>query len=72
MKASRSTARVMPMPRILSWVTDPVAKEVKTTAMRMAEAERTPPVCWSPMATESMGSPVRSYSSRMRESRKTS
>ena len=71
-KASISTASVRPMPKSLMKVMLLVAKAMNTTAMSSAAAVTIRPVRSRPRATDSSLSPVRSYSSLMRERRNTS
>ena len=70
--ASRMTARARPSPNSLMKVTWEVAKARKTTASKAAAAVTMRPVRSSPRATDDTLSPEASYSSLMRESRKTS
>src|SRR5262249_6405875 len=70
--ASISTAMARPTPKILMNETPEVAKAMKTTLMSTAAAVTIRPVRSRPRATECVVSWVRSCSSLMRESKKTS
>ncbi len=71
-KASTSTAIIRPKPNIFTSVTSEVEIAVKTMASSTAAAVTTRPVEPMPATIAWSLSPVRSYSSLMRESRKTS
>ncbi len=70
--ASTRTASANPTPISLMKVTDEVAKARKMIAISAAAAETSRPVRSRPCATASRLSPVTTYSSLIRESRKTS
>ena len=70
--ASISTASASPTPSSLMNVICDVAKAMNTTDSRPAAAVTMRPVRSSPTATEAVLSPVRSYSSLIRDSRNTS
>ena len=70
--ASMITASAIPMPNILMNVIPDVANAMNTIARSAAAAVTMRPVRSSPMATELVLSPLRSYSSLIRESRNTS
>ena len=70
--ASMITAIASPRPNSLMKVMPEVAKARKVTDRSRAAAVTMRPVCSRPAATEASLSPVRSYSSLMRESRNTS
>jgi hypothetical protein len=71
-KASRSTARVRPIPKSLMKLTSEVAKARNTTEMSTAAAVTIPPVRSKPRATERTLSDPRSCSSLILDSRNTS
>ena len=73
MVASTSTAVASPRPKTLRMCSGSfMTKEAKTQNMMAAAAVMMRPVTASPSATASELSSVRSHSSRMRDSRKTS
>lgn len=70
--ASTTIATIMPTPINLMNEIPPVAKPATTTISSSAAAVMIRPVCCSPAATDAVLSPVRSHSSRTRDSRNTS
>jgi hypothetical protein len=70
--ASTTMATIMPTPMVFTIETPPVAKPATTTMSSSAAAVMIRPVCCRPVATAVVLSPVRSHSSRIRESRNTS
>lgn len=70
--ASRNTATASAVPITLMMRSDSSRKLPKTNTMIAAAAVITRAVAARPSATDVFVSPVRSHSSRMRESRKTS
>ena len=70
--ASMRTAAASPMPNILAMTSWPRTKERKTVTMMAAPAVMTRADLARPSATASALSPVRSYSSLIRDSRNTS
>ena len=70
--ASSSTASARPRPNTLISRMSSSMKDAKTTTMMAAAAVITLAVDARPSATDVVASPVRTYSSRMRESMKTS
>ncbi len=70
--ASSTIATAMPKPSCLTTVSASVAKPRNTTTMIAAAEEMTRPVEARPRSTLPLASPVRSQSSRIRESRNTS
>ena len=70
--ASTRTAVASPSPSIFSDGTGLATKLRKTATMMSAAEVTTRPVPASPRATASVLSPVRAYSSRIRDSRNTS
>ena len=70
--ASMAMAVARPRPNSLTTRSSSSTKLPKTTTMIAAAAVMTRAVAARPSATELTGSPVRSYSSFMRDSRKTS
>ncbi len=69
--ASISTASAIPSPSILVLVTRELPMATITTARITAAAVISPPVRTSPVRTAPSWSPVRSYSSLMRDMRNT-
>ncbi len=70
--ASMNTASARPSPNSLTMRSSSNRNEPNTTTMIAAAAVMTRAVAASPSATARAESPVLSYSSRMRDSRKTS
>jgi hypothetical protein len=71
-KASVTTAMARPTPVILTTVIEDVAMLTNTTDSRTAAAVTSRPVWPIPVITAASLSPPRSYSSLMRDRRKTS
>ena len=69
--ASMNTATASPKPICCSGTSRPAANAVNTATMMIAAPVMIPAVVRSPYATASVLSPVLSYSSRIRLSRKT-
>ena len=70
--ASTRIAVARPTPMSLRKTSSPRAKARKTATMMAAAAVMTRAVCGQPVGHRAALSPVRRYSSRMRESRNTS
>ena len=70
--ASTTTATIIPTPVSLTNVIPDVENAATTTSSSSAALVMMPPVRCSPAATAAVLSPVRSYCSRIRDSRNTS
>lgn len=70
--ASTTIARALPIPNSFRKVTWEVAKATNTIARSAARVVTMRPLRSRPVATDQVVSPVRSYSSLIRESRNTS